>query len=321
MNPHLRCAAGLSVLLAACLLPAFGADELWKDPGVIETLDLAAGPGGKDGAPKPPFQFVKEDLAGSSPKVFVRDASERLWNVKFGVEVQSEVFSSRIPWAMGYFSEPTYFVPQGAVVGVEDLSKRAVAHFKKGGQFTNARFQLRDPDLTFLKDHDWSWTNNPFVNTSQLAGLKILIMLTSNWDSKDARDVDEGTNTAIFERKDSPESKHIYAFTDWGQTMGHWGNALRRSEWNCSHFAMDTPQFVRASKQGGVEFGWAGRHTDEFQKGVRIEDVRWMLQYLRRLSDAQIRDALRASGATPENEECFARELRRRIDMLEVVAR
>ncbi len=313
--------AGYLLAFTACLLPVFGADELWKDPGNVETLDLAAGPGGKEGAPKPPFQFVKEDSSGSSPKVFVRDADQRMWNVKFGVEVHSEVFSSRIPWAMGYFSEPEYFLPEGTVAGIGALSRRAASHFKKDGRFANARFQLRDPALTFLKTHDWSWTYNPFVNTSQLAGLKILIMLTSNWDAKDARDVDEGTNTAIFERKEGESTTHIYAFTDWGQTMGHWGNALRRSEWNCDHFADDTPQFVRAGKEGFVEFGWAGRHTDEFRKGIRVEDVRWLMQYLSRLTDVQIKDALRASGATADREECFARELRRRIDMLAVLAR
>lgn len=310
-----------ALLLFACL-PALAADEfLWHDPGRVERLDLAGGPAGRAGYPLAPFTFVREDLSGSSAKIFVRDSRGRLWNVKFGVEVRGESFSARIPWAMGYFAEANYFVARGYVLGMRKLSRRAARYVTSGGTFADARFQLRDPNLRFLKDHDWSWSYNPFVNTPQLAGLKILLMLTSNWDSKDARDVDEGSNTGIFEQAENRHPRYIYAFTDWGQTMGHWGGALRRTEWNCRHFAEDTPEFVRGvNKNGIVEFGWSGRHRSEFSRDVRVEDVRWLMQYLGRLRDSQIRAALNASGATREETECFARQLRRRIEMLRAVA-
>ena len=47
--------------------------------------------------------------------------------------------------------------------------------------------------------HGWAWHDNPFVGTHELNGLKILMMLVSNWDNKDVRDVARGSNTAIFE--------------------------------------------------------------------------------------------------------------------------
>src|SRR6187549_3948692 len=50
---------------------------IWTDPGVVEELDLAAGPGGADEAPVPPFTFVEEHLTGSQPCVSVRDARGR----------------------------------------------------------------------------------------------------------------------------------------------------------------------------------------------------------------------------------------------------
>ena len=34
--------------------------RIWRDPGEVEPLDLAGGPGGRDGAPVPPFTFLKE---------------------------------------------------------------------------------------------------------------------------------------------------------------------------------------------------------------------------------------------------------------------
>lgn len=299
---------------------ALGSENwLWHDPGRIESYDFANGPGGRHGAPRPPFTFSKEDLSGSSPKVFVTDAAGRTWNVKFGPEVHSESFSSRVPWALGYFGQSTYFVSSGRIQKVGDLSKRAAGSFSKDGEFKNARFQFRDPKWKFMKDSDWSWTYNPFVGTRELNGLKILVMLLSNWDNKDQRDVDEGRNTAIFERPGTP--RYYYAFTDWGQTLGHWGNFFRRSEWNCAHFKEDTSSFIQGTKDGKVKFGWAGRHTEEFKGDIRVEDVRWLLQYLGRITDNQLKAGLQASGATPDEVQCFCRELRQRIDMLRAAAR
>ena len=50
-----------------------------------------------------------------------------------------------------------------------------------------------------FEEHSWAWNDNPFVGTRELHGLKMLVMLLSNWDTKDRRDVARGSNTAIFE--------------------------------------------------------------------------------------------------------------------------
>src|SRR4051812_36892471 len=86
--------------------PLFGVrHRLWRRHRHIETLDLAAGPGGKNGAPVPPYQFIEPHDAGSQPTVSVRDGRGRRWRVKWGQEVQSETFAVRIAWACGYFAE------------------------------------------------------------------------------------------------------------------------------------------------------------------------------------------------------------------------
>src|SRR5215203_4960320 len=172
---------------------------IWRDPGPAESLDLAAGPGGPQGAPVPPFQFVEEHGAGTFPCVSVRDARRQLWRVKWGDEVHTEVFAARLAWAAGYFVEVNYFVPSGRIEGADTL-QRAGECIRADGSFQNARFELDEPGVVkHFDEHSWAWNDNPFVGTRELNGLKIVMMLLSNWDNKDVRDVARGSNTAIFE--------------------------------------------------------------------------------------------------------------------------
>jgi hypothetical protein len=307
-------------LLAVFATPAAvpGGEVLWHDPGPVEKLDFASGPGGNHMRPRPPFYFIEEDLSGSYPKVKVHDARGRVWSVKFGREVRAEPFASRIAWAAGYFVEPIYFVPRGIIRGVHGL-KRAAKSIGIEGEFRDARFQLRDPAIKFMDDANWSWTYNPFFGTRELNGLKVVIILTSNWDNKDARDVDEGINTAIFERRRSGP-RYLYAFTDWGGSMGHWGNYFRRTVWNCEHFTEDSQDFIKGVKSGRIEWGYHGRHSGEFLRDIRVDDVAWIMRYIGRIQDSQLRSGLIASGATPAETDCFVGALRRRIETLRMVA-
>ena len=298
-------------------MPAIAGDEiLWHDPGQVEALDLWWGPGGRENAPAPPYTFAKEDLSGTTAKVNVVDRNGRNWNIKFGPEVPGECFGSRMMWAAGYFIEPTYFVPEGRIEALKHLSKRAREVIGKDGSFRSARFQLRTPAFKFVDGHNWAWTNNPFQGTHELAGLKILIMLVSNWDNKDARDVDVGINTAIFERQMEP--RYVYTFTDWGESMGGWGYYTNRKPWSCELFTSETDDFVSVG-DGDIRWGYVGRHAS-FKKGITPEDIRWILQYIGRITDKQLSDGLRASGATREQAECFTSALRRRFDMLKTVS-
>jgi hypothetical protein len=68
-----------------------------------------------------------------------------------------------------------------------------------------------------------------------------------------------------------------------------------------------------------VQFGYAGQRTADARASITIADVRWLCQYLTRITDDQLRAALRASGATAEEEASFAASLRARIDQLRAV--
>src|SRR5437588_3160709 len=132
---------------------------LWHNPGVVEKIDLQYCSGGRASAPKPPFTFIKEDEGGTNPKVRVRDAVGRQWAVKFGPEASPDTFASSLACAVGYYVEPTYYVANGIITGAHDL-KRAHKSIDKEGQFHGGRFQLRSKSPEFLKDVDWSWSQN-----------------------------------------------------------------------------------------------------------------------------------------------------------------
>ena len=295
---------------------------LWRDPGDVATRDLRHGPGGGDFTPAPPFTFIKEHSRGSQPCVSVRDARGRRWRVKWGNEVRSETFTVRFVWAVGYFAEITHFVANGTIDGAKDL-QRARACIDEQGHFADARFEADDPDVKKLfEEHGWAWNDNPFLGTRELQGLKILVMLLSNWDAKDRRDVARGSNTAIFEYQLANGVREArYLITDWGGSMGRWGsNIVTRGRWDPAGFEDQTPQFITAAEEGLVRFGYAGQRTEDVATGITVEDVRWLCRYLEGITDAHLVDALRASGGTEEEAARFSAALRRRIGQLKRAA-
>jgi hypothetical protein len=292
---------------------------LWRDPGEVEKLDLANGPEGPGDAPQPPFRFVEENLLGSSPKIRVMDARGVAWMVKFGDEVSSQTFAARLVWSAGYFAIPTYFVASGSVSGVGVL-KRAKGYVKSDGQFDNASFErFIDLPIQWLGDtRSWSWNSNPFVGTPELNGLKILLMLLSDWDNKDARDVEHGSNTAILVY---PGGETHYAVVDWGGSMGKWGGYLERNKWRCGDYSQQTPDFIKGVRGNVIQWGYSGQHTTDFTQDVHVDDVVWLLKYLGRIDDAQLRGGLVSSGASRADVECFVKAIRNRISQLQSITR
>ena len=291
--------------------------SLWRDPGAVERLDFRGGPGGRGREPRPPFRFVEEHATGSNPCMSVRDAKGRVWRVKWGDEVKSETFCVRLAWAVGYHVETAYYVAEGHIDGAENLG-RARTCVNEDFSFVDARFELDEEGVRKLFDeHGWSWDDNPFAGTRELAGLKVLVMFTSNWDNKDVRDVARGSNTAVFEYGlTGGGSEARYLIIDWGASMGRWGSPLTRTKWDCEGFAAQNAEFVTAGEGGRLTWGYTGQRTDEMWEGVTAEDVRWLLGYLGRVTDAQLREGLLASGASGEEADCFTRALRERVGLL-----
>jgi hypothetical protein len=320
----------LLVAMAAAAQSQSGADRalvrpaqdavLWRPPGHIAMENWTCGSAGCDHVPTPPFHFVKEDLEGTFPKLTVKDAKGRTWSVKFGGKVIPESFSSRFVTAMGYLVEPSYYVASAKLDRVEALHR--ARHFvNRNGTLQPARFQLRDPkEMDFVKDSAWSLADNPFRGTREFAGLRVLMMLLSNWDAKDSREGAEEANTAVFRVPGAPPEL-AYSFFDWGTTLGRWGGLMRRTRSDCSGFADDTPDFIIGVRGHIVEFGYSGKHEDDVKEGITVADLRWLAPYLGRITDEEIRAGFVSSGATPRQTTCWAESLRNRIGQVQNAAR
>jgi hypothetical protein len=288
-----------------------GQNLLWIDPGNVASYDFTYGIGGSESQPQPPFEFVNEDFSGTSKKINVTDAQGTKWNLKWGHEPRPSVFCTRLLWALGYLVETEYFVPQGRVNDVHGL-KRAGVKVSKDGSFIDARFQLRSDSRKYLEGQHWTWTKNPFVGTPQLQGLKIMLLLVSNWDTKEP-------NLSIFEDNSTGVHRYLYMDDDWGASLGKWGNRFTWSKWDCKGFSEQTRNFVKRDVNGSLQWGFVGKNQEEVTS-VNVQDVQWLLQYLGRVTDEQIRTGLATSGATPKEVECFSRSLRDRIEQLQQVS-
>jgi hypothetical protein len=292
--------------------------RIWQEPEGRDLVDLRYGPGGAASVPVPPFRFVEEHFTGSQPCVAVRDARDRLWRVKWGGEVKPETFAVRVAWALGYFAEVTHYVAAGRIDGA-DVLRRARDLVGPDGSFCDGRFELEDRTVRMLfNEHSWAWHDNPFVGTPQLSGLKILVMLLSNWDTKDRRDVSRGSNTAIFE---VPVTRHErearYLITDWGGAMGKWGtNVVSRGRWDPDGFEQQTAQFVTGVVDGWVTFGYQGQRTAEIARGISVEHAAWFYEYAQRLRAPALREGLVACGATSEEADRFAGAIVARVDQI-----
>ena len=291
---------------------------LWRAPADLGMENWTCGSAGCDHTPAPPFHFVKEDMRGTFPKLTIRDAKGRDWNVKFGGKVIPESFCSRFVAAIGYVVEPSYYVASGRLNDISRLH-RARNFVTADGAFRRARFQLRDDKtLEFLKNRAWSLADNPFRGTHQFAGLRVVMMLLSNWDAKDSRQGQEGANTGIFR---GPDGEVLYSFFDWGSALGRWGKVMRRTRSDCAGFDADSPNLITGVHDNVVTWGYSGKHEDDIKDGITIEDLRWLAPYLGRITDEQIRAGLAASGATPRQASCWAEGLEYRIHAILAVAR
>ncbi len=217
--------------------------------------------------------------------------------------------------ALGYYADPTVFVAHGKVEGVTSL-KRAAGFIQPDGSFSNGSLERRHGSLKSMTQ-DWAWNRNPFLGTKEFQGLKVLVMLLSNWDNKDARDRWVGSNTGIAERTVNGRIQLIYRVKDWGQGLGAWGTDQRPKGWNCAAFTAQTKSFLQGREGQYLRFGFTGQHTDDFKNDITVEDVRWLMHYLGRVTDTQLQNGLKASGATAEETACFATQLRERINQLQ----
>jgi hypothetical protein len=282
-----------------------GTPAMWRDVGDVASLDLFWGIGSAQGAPKPPFTFVKEDVTGTNPKIKVTDANGVKWNMKFDEEVHAEVAASRIVWAMGYMVEESYYVPSGKVDGVTGLG-RAKKFIGADGSFQGAMFEKRPEEIT-RRATPWAWDSNPFNGTKELSGLAVIAVLLNNWDAK----VDN--NNVLAMKHDDGSVKEWYLVADWGGTFGKMGGVFSHSKWDPEAYAKQ--EFIKGVSGSTLQLNYTGKGGN-VMKGVPVEHARWISARLSQLTDDQIRQAFRAAGATDTDTAAFAGRIRAKIQQL-----
>lgn len=282
------------------------APVLWKDPGRIEDLDLYYGPSGPNGAPIATngYKYIRTLGKGYSTKYVVSDARGKKWVVKLGEETKSETAASRIIWAMGYHTDPTYFVESARINGING---------KRNLLALNVRFE--EYYQGWKDTGQWSWKKNPFNNTREMQGLKVLMAFLNNWDLKDS-------NNTILCPENGGESC-IYYVSDLGSTLGRTGSIWReiffftplrpRSRGNAKDYA--DQKFIDGVKRGQVDFHYKGKNPGALN-GVSVQSAQWIGDQLSRLSDKQLSDAFRASGFNDQEVAIYIRAFRQRVRQL-----
>src|SRR5579864_6920801 len=156
---------------------------LWRDPTNIVSRNLFYGPGGANHQPRGPFTFIKEDLDGTNPKFVVRGGDGVKWKVKLGEEARPETVATRLVWAVGYFTDEDYFLPDLQVANMPPRLHRSQKLVGPGGTVHNVRLKR------YLKGEEklgnWQWRQDRFTNTRELNGLRVAMAVLNNWDLKD----------------------------------------------------------------------------------------------------------------------------------------
>lgn len=275
---------------------ADGTPVLWRKPVDIASRNLYLGAGGTTLQPDlRRVIFVQEEKGGYSKKYRVKDASGREWVAKIGKEAQPETAAVRLLWAVGYETEVNYLVPRLTIAGK--------------GTFQNVRLEAR-PDSVKRLD-EWKWSRNPFVNTRELQGLKIMMALINNWDIKDSN------NKILFTRGENGDELR-YIISDLGATFGHAKSVpffwrVMRSRNNPSKYAKTS--FLEKVKGNQVDIHYYGKNRGLF-KNISVSDAQWIGNLLSQLTDRQLTDVFRAANYTPSQINLLKATVRTRTEEL-----
>jgi hypothetical protein len=297
---------------------------LWQDPANLESRDLLYGPGGKkDQPPAGPFEFVKEDLSGTNPKFTVRDADGVKWKVKLGAEARPETVATRFVWAVGYSADEDYFVERAEITNVPRTGlRRLKGLISSDSTVRNVRFKREEKGDK--KEGDWAWKDPTLYGTRELNGLRVLMSTLNNWDLKD-----ENNKVHDIRASKDESGERVYIVSDLGASFGttNYVNGLDKSRGNLKMY--EHSRFITRKTADTVDFATPGRPTwleifnpRQYFARVRLEwigrnipraDAKWMGTLLGRLSPAQIRDAFRSAGYSPDEVERFAHVVESRI--------
>jgi hypothetical protein len=287
---------------------------LWREPADITSQNLLLGPGGEVHQPRGTFTFVAEDLEGTNPKFVVQDQDGVKWKVKLGSEARPETAASRLVWAVGYFANEDFFVP--------DLQVASMSHLKRGNHLVSRDGTVHDVRLKRYLEGEkkigtWEWAQNPFVGSRELDGLRVLMAVINGWDLKDV-------NNAVYLEKhgeDSQDAALVYMISDLGASFGTTGlnRTHKISKGNLQSY--ENSKFIKSVAPEYVDFYVPSRpalidianpkaymrrlHLEWIGKNIPRDHVKWLGRLMGQLTPEQIRDAFRAAQYSPREVDEF----------------
>jgi hypothetical protein len=308
--PKLIRSLALVVSFSACAHPlaqkqesgTLDVAELWQEPADLLERDLFGGPGGAALAPSAstPFEFVAYKTTGTNPGYDVHDTFGRTWSVKLGVEAQSEVTASRIFWAMGFHQPATYYLPQFTLTGTDEGVKKS------------ARFRTEVPP--WQAKGEWSWYENPFVDTQPFRGLIVAQLVLNSWDLKTP-------NNRIYEVADlDARPRRHFVVRDVGASLGTSRQfflfkliGTPGSQGTKNDLAgFERQGFITQVNGQEVEFDYRGVNQALVDL-VKVADVIWACERLAQLPDGHWQAAFGAGGYGPAEAERYIRKIKQKI--------
>jgi hypothetical protein len=273
-------------------------EALWEPPADLARADLFNGPWAGEFAPDPgaTYVFLRPKTTGANPGAVVVDARGRTWHVKQpgpgarGEEGPAEVVLSRVLSAIGYHQPPVYYLPSFT------MTDTAGTRREKGGRFRIDHPSVRDQGSS-------SWSRNPFLGTRPLQGLLVILQVFNSWDLKDS-------NNSLYEVDRGSRTDRWYVVRDLGGALGESGRISARRN-NIDLF--ERHRFITDVEDGFVRFAYSGWRSDLFRGRITVDDVRWAMALMDRLSEKQWHDAFRAGGYEQPIAERFIQKIRANI--------
>lgn len=270
-----------------------GTPVMWRAPENIEQRNLLLGAGGEEMKPDVSrITYIEDKTGGYSKKYRVQDAKGNEWIAKIGKEAQSDTAANRLLWALGYETEIAYLIPKARIEGK--------------GDFENVRLEARPKNVK--RTGNWMWENNPFMDKPEFKALKILMVMINNWDMKD------DNNEILAMRGDTTgEGELRYIISDLGGSFGKTGGFFSRTRNEPEDYQKS--DFIKEVNGNVIDFNYGGKNQKLFEN-LTVADAQWLANWLKRLSDEQIKDAFRAANYTPEEVDTLAAAFRARANAL-----
>lgn len=275
---------------------------LWQEPDTA-SLDLFNGPGGTELIPDiSRIEFIKEETGGHNKKFRIKDAKGQVWVAKLGREAQPETAAVRLLYGLGYKTEINYLVPELTIPGK--------------GTHKNVRLEARPANVERMDE--WKWKDNPFLDTNELQGLKIMMVFLTNWDLLDLQN-------KVLRVDNGGTIEDQFVISDLGATFGKLGNNNLPFFFRLGRKTNDPGTwyeagFVKGVEDGMLDFDFKGKGRS-LMDDITVEHGRWIVTRLNRLSDKQLDDVFRAANYPDDEIKLLRQGVRERTQELEKVTR